>query len=375
MRKDKCVMIKSEDNLMGEGGILIHGKAILRNLDRSDLFSQELDRKLTSVVCNVCLAPSRDLATWRHHCISKHSDLPGYGVQIQATGLFSMPTGQFPCPRCRRRFDTLEDMEEHRHSQMRCVRLVCGQCSGLWSDLEAHMVSKHGNETVCQECGVSGVPDLIDHYHSCHGGFASVIAETETKCAGDGFSVEVFETVLETSARFLASEVKPESLNKDTEKEVTDILDTSLLYSNSSHDISVPKITQVMGSTDLWSNYAKYRVNTKPKTTSKPSKPQRVSRRSNENMGISNEEERHAYNVKCYQRLQQTNISKYDLSKTNHCDICGFEPYTKNKYREKQDHLTKQHFKERIERLLPLTSPYVCPDTECHYVGKDKQVR
>lgn len=92
-------------------------------------------------------------------------------------------------------------------------------------------------------------------------------------------------------------------------------------------------------------------------------------------MGISSEEERHAYNVKCYQRLQQTIVSKYDLSKTNHCDICGFEPYTKNKYREKQDHLTKQHFKERIERLLPLTSPYVCPDTECQYVGKDKQVR
>ena len=64
------VMIKTEDNLTGEGGILIHGKAILRNLDRSDLFSQELDRKLISVVCNVCLTPSLDLATWRHLCVS-----------------------------------------------------------------------------------------------------------------------------------------------------------------------------------------------------------------------------------------------------------------------------------------------------------------
>ena len=90
-------------------------------------------------------------------------------------------------------------------------------------------------------------------------------------------------------------------------------------------------------------------------------------------MGISTVEERDAYNVKCYQRLQQTHMSKFDLSKTNNCDICGFEPYTKNKYREKQDHLTKQHFRERIERLLPLISPYICPDNECQYVGKDKQ--
>ena len=75
------VVMKSEDNLTGEGGILIHGKAILKNLDRSDLFSQELDRKLTSVVCNVCLAPSRDLASWRQHCVTKHAALPGYGTQ------------------------------------------------------------------------------------------------------------------------------------------------------------------------------------------------------------------------------------------------------------------------------------------------------
>ena len=75
------MVMKSEDNLTGEGGVLIHGKAILKNLDRSDLFSQELDRKLTSVVCNVCLAPSRDLASWRQHCVTKHAALPGYGTQ------------------------------------------------------------------------------------------------------------------------------------------------------------------------------------------------------------------------------------------------------------------------------------------------------
>ena len=83
------VVMKSEDNLTGEGGVLIHGKAILKNLDRSDLFSQELDRKLTSVVCNVCLAPSRDLASWRQHCVSKHAALPGYGTQASWANILS----------------------------------------------------------------------------------------------------------------------------------------------------------------------------------------------------------------------------------------------------------------------------------------------
>ena len=369
-------VMKSEDNLTGEGGLLIHGKAILKNLDRSDLFSQELDRKLASVVCNVCLAPSSDLASWRHHCVTEHASLPGYGPQTLGTGLgrcpelFSAASGQFPCPRCRRRFATGEDMEDHRHSQMRCVRLVCGQCSGLWSDLESHMITEHGDEDVCRECGLSGVTDLIDHYHESHEGFASVIAETELKCAGDGVSVECFETVLGTTARFLASEVKPE---RETKEEAGDILDTSLLYSNASHDIAVPKITQVMGSSDY---DVEYRINVEHKRhkTSKP-RPQKVARRSNDNLGISTVEERNAYNIQCYQKLQQTHMSRFDLSKTNNCDICGFEPYTKNKYREKQDHLTKHHFKEKIERLLPLTGPYNCPDGECQYVGKDKQVK
>ena len=124
----------SDDNLTGEGGVLIHGKLILNNFDRSDLFSQELDRKLSSIVCNVCLTPSRDLERWRQHCLNKHSTLPGYTSSNLSTGvspspdLFSSSSGSFPCPKCKRRFKTLDLMEDHRHSQMRCVRLVCGQC-------------------------------------------------------------------------------------------------------------------------------------------------------------------------------------------------------------------------------------------------------
>ena len=76
-------------------------------------------------------------------------------------------------------------------------------------------------------------------------------------------------------------------------------------------------------------------------------------------MVISTEEERDLYNADCYRQLvARQRAGEGRPGRSNNCDICGFEPYTKNKYREKQDHLTKQHFKERIDALLPLTSPY-----------------
>jgi hypothetical protein len=54
------------------------------------------------------------------------------------------------------------------------------------------------------------------------------------------------------------------------------------------------------------------------------------------------EEERDQFNRKEYDKFR----SKGVISATrNECEICGFVPYTKNKYREKQDHLAKSHFK------------------------------
>ena len=44
------------------------------------------------------------------------------------------------------------------------------------------------------------------------------------------------------------------------------------------------------------------------------------------------------------------------------CELCGFEPRTKNKYREKQDHLVEKHFKDEIDKIIPFCSPYVCPE-------------
>ena len=43
------------------------------------------------------------------------------------------------------------------------------------------------------------------------------------------------------------------------------------------------------------------------------------------------------------------------------CELCGFEPRTKNKYREKQDHLVEKHSKDEIDKIIPFCSPYICP--------------
>ena len=68
------------------------------------------------------------------------------------------------------------------------------------------------------------------------------------------------------------------------------------------------------------------------------------------------EEDRDTFNAKEYERFRAKGLL---LLTRNECEICGFVPYTKNKYREKQDHLAKSHFKVRIlpklfkVRILP----------------------
>ena len=53
------------------------------------------------------------------------------------------------------------------------------------------------------------------------------------------------------------------------------------------------------------------------------------------------------------------------------CELCGFEPKTKNKSRERQDHLAMKHYRERIQADLTASTNFSCP--MCDYVGKDKQ--
>ena len=55
------------------------------------------------------------------------------------------------------------------------------------------------------------------------------------------------------------------------------------------------------------------------------------------------------------------------------CELCGYVPTTKNKYREKQDHLARVHFKDKIDKVVPKCRPYNCPESDCLYVGKDNQ--
>ena len=77
-------------------------------------------------------------------------------------------------------------------------------------------------------------------------------------------------------------------------------------------------------------------------------------------------EERHQYNVREYNKFRAAGVG---LAR-NECEICGFTPYTKNKYREKQDHMSKWHYPSRLEIIIPQNTkkPFLCPD--CHYTGK-----
>ena len=70
----------------------------------------------------------------------------------------------------------------------------------------------------------------------------------------------------------------------------------------------------------------------------------------------------------------QMNNDKKAFAKTGHmCMVCGFRASTKNKYRELQDHLVRQHFQDRIKAALPTRRPFVCPDAGCTVEGKDWQ--
>jgi tetrahydromethanopterin S-methyltransferase subunit B len=53
------------------------------------------------------------------------------------------------------------------------------------------------------------------------------------------------------------------------------------------------------------------------------------------------------------------------------CELCGFEPKTKNKYREKQDHLMNRHFKKQIDLLMVNNTHKKCPT--CDYEAGDRQ--
>jgi hypothetical protein len=73
-----------------------------------------------------------------------------------------------------------------------------------------------------------------------------------------------------------------------------------------------------------------------------------------------------------FQKMQEK-MYRWSWTKTLTCELCGFEPKTKNKFRERQDHLVMEHFKDEFDKILPYCRPYICPSQGCGYTGHDKQ--
>ncbi|CAB4068537.1 KDM3 [Lepeophtheirus salmonis] len=71
------------------------------------------------------------------------------------------------------------------------------------------------------------------------------------------------------------------------------------------------------------------------------------------------------------QQHQKPAISTAPKNCGRPCEICGYEPKTKNKSRERQDHLAMKHYKDRIVADLSKIEQFHCP--LCDYIGKDKQ--
>ena len=91
----------------GEGGRLVHGKAILSTTSRGDLFSPDLETKVELVFCNCCGEEMVGLSDWRSHCLGVHGEVHGYGpvlVREEETLVYLTPNKHrpFQCTRCRR---------------------------------------------------------------------------------------------------------------------------------------------------------------------------------------------------------------------------------------------------------------------------------
>ena len=61
------------------------------------------------------------------------------------------------------------------------------------------------------------------------------------------------------------------------------------------------------------------------------------------------------------------------------CQFCGYEPQTKNKWQDREDHWVRIHFKDELNKLFPgknVWKPYypdTCPLDGCGYKGRTKQ--
>ena len=95
---------------------------------------------------------------------------------------------------------------------------------------------------------------------------------------------------------------------------------------------------------------------------------------------LSENEDRSMENVVLHQPVVDFDTNKLHASENLGleidkfcCELCDFVTQTKNKIREKQDHLSRVHFKDKIDRIVPKCRPYNCPEIDCSFVGKDYQ--
>ena len=244
--------------------------------------------------------------------------------QITPEHFRESPYLKWPCPECKRFFRTEEERNSHLVSVTTMVELVCGQCGDLAQDMETH-IRGHGGDVRCGECG-AWCGDINTHMEDAHAGYTGVISLQTVTCAGDGLRSVTRKISLRTTARFLASEVKP-----------------------------VPRD---------WSQFTDKRLDVPLRPL--PTKPFRNSERDKalKPPEILPDDFFDAEGNRIWAKMP---------SGAHQCELCGFKAVTKNKYREKQDHMSKWHFSKRLELIIPQNSkkPFVCPD--CDYTGKDRQ--
>ena len=195
----------------GEGGSLVHGRLVLNTKNRADLFQPDLEPRLVHITCSLCpaLPPFPTFPAWRLHSSSLHPTAPGFQPSLLPLAPHA-DSGTHGCGECGHTFTTREQLEEHRENVVRTVRLVCPQCRGQFGDLEAHLLAVHGQDCPCSLCGETvRAGRLAAHHQARHRGFPSVLAESVASCGGDGEHLHWQETVLATSLRFQADEVKP----------------------------------------------------------------------------------------------------------------------------------------------------------------------
>ena len=62
-------------------------------------------------------------------------------------------------------------------------------------------------------------------------------------------------------------------------------------------------------------------------------------------------------------------VEEVEVTNKHGCELCDFLPQSTNKYSEKTDHQIRDHFKAKMDNIIPKGRPFKCPD--CKYVGRD----